>query len=120
MHTKRTSTRKRSFSRGETGAFKVRRILRDIEEARGYGIQLHTISLNDLYSSLKRARKKKDTHAKEEPHKRFVYDPEEDQQFPHDDDGLDELAFRAKRLMGGKRKLNSRSGGKKRGNKQNT
>ena len=96
MHTKRASRRKQSFSGGETGAYKVRRILRDIDEARRYGIQLHTISLNELYSSLKQARKQKNTFEKAHPHNtrnRFVYDPENDEQ-PPSDDGLDELAYK--------------------------
>ncbi len=98
--------RKHSFKTREAGNMKIRTILRDIEEARSMGIQLHTISLNDLYSSLLAARKQKAEFEKHH-HEKFVYDPMEDQQFPHDTDGLDELATEATR--GSRRKRKPRS-----------
>ena len=91
---------------GEAERYKVRRILHDIEEARSMGIQLHTISLNELYSYLRDARKQKAEFEKHH-HEKFVYDPMEDQQFPHDTDGLDELATEATR--GSRRKRKPRS-----------
>ena len=104
--TSKGKANKNSFRSGEAGQFKIRRILRDIEEAKSLGIQLHTISLNELYSSLRDARKEK-AGLEKHHHEKFVYDPMEDQQFPHDTDGLDELAVKATR--GSRQKRKSRS-----------
>lgn len=106
MPRSKRQARKTSFRSGEAGRYKVRKILHDIEDARSMGIQLHTISLNELYSSLRDARKEK-AGLEKHHHEKFVYDPMEDQQFPHDTDGLDELAVKATR--GSRQKRKSRS-----------
>ena len=100
--------RKKSFRSGEASQYKVRKILKDVEEARSMGIQLHTLSLNELYNSLREARKQK---AEFEKHHRgkFVYDPMEDQQFPFHTDGLHELAVQAIRETRRKRKSKSKT-----------
>ena len=82
------SLKRNSFAAG----YKVRRILKDIEEGRKLGIQLHTLTLNEFYSALKHARKQKTEFEKHFPGKDFVYDAMDDQQFPYDTDGLDDLA----------------------------
>ena len=84
----------RIFSSKAARSFKVSRILKDIEEARNYGIQLNTISLNDMYSYLRDARKQRRDFERENPGKKFIYDPMESQQFAWDDDGLAELKER--------------------------
>ena len=66
----------------------------DTEEARKYGIQLNTISLNEMYSYLRDARKQRRDFERENPGKKFIYDPMESQQFAWDDDGLEELKER--------------------------
>ncbi len=51
---------KHSFRLGESGKLKIRKLLRDIQEARSYGIALRNdISLNQLYFYLTDARNKK-------------------------------------------------------------
>ena len=60
------------------------------------GIRLHTLSLNELYTSLRDARKQKAEFEKKH-HEKFVYDAMEDQQFAHDADGLDDLAAKSMR-----------------------
>ena len=52
-------SKKRSFKEKEAGKYKVRHIIRDIDEARSYGIRLHAINLNEMYSYLRDARLQK-------------------------------------------------------------
>ena len=61
----------------------------DIAEARNPGIELNSLTLSELYSSLKHARQQKQVFEKHCPDKAFRYDSGEDSQLP--DDGLDEL-----------------------------
>ncbi len=90
----REPKRKRgSFTKRESDSYKNRRvkqILKDIEEARSYGISLHAITLAELYSYLKDARRQKNAFLKQHPKGEFAYDPMEDEQPPLND-GLDEL-----------------------------
>ena len=60
-------SKKQSFKDREAGKYKVRQIIRDIDEARGYGIRLHTINLNDMYSYLRDARLQKAAREKHSP-----------------------------------------------------
>jgi len=89
--------KRRSLRAGEASNYKLRRILQDIDEARGYGIQLYEISLNELYSFLKDARKQKAAFEREHPKGKFKYDPEEDGQNPYDNDGLADLETEVKK-----------------------
>ena len=96
MTRSKKEARKNSFKSREAGRYKVRKILDDIEEARSMGIKLHTISLNELNNYLRHARKQK-AEFEQHLHGKFVYDPMEHQQFPHDTDGLDDLAAKTMR-----------------------
>ena len=61
-------SRRQPFKRNESGKFKIRQILNDIDEARAYGISLrNNISLNELYAYLADARKQKKEHEKKLP-----------------------------------------------------
>ena len=90
----REPKRKRgSFTKRESDSYKnrqVKRILKDIEEARSFGISLHAITLAELYSYLRDARRQKKAFLKQNPKGVFAYDPMEDEQRPLND-GLDEL-----------------------------
>ena len=90
-------SKKQSFKSREAGKYKVRQIVRDIDEARGYGIRLHTINLNEMYSYLKDARLQKAAHQKHSPDAVFKYDPMEDQQHDYSDDGLSDLERRTRK-----------------------
>ena len=95
---------KHSFRLGESGKLKIRKLLRDIQEARSYGIALRNdISLNQLYFYLTDARKQKAEFEKHNAKGEFRYDDGEDEQ-PPSDDGLDEI----ERTVRG-RKIKSRS-----------
>ena len=64
--------------------------IQDIDEARDFGIELHNdLSLNELYSYLRDARKKRREFESKHPNKSFVDDQNESQQQAYDDDGLD-------------------------------
>jgi hypothetical protein len=65
--------------------------LQDIGEAKKYCIHLNDLTLNELYSYLKDARRQRNEFERSHPSKTFQYDPKEDQQFQYNDDGLDEL-----------------------------
>ena len=118
-----TSPRRRSksgFSSRKARSLKVKGILKDIDEARDFGIELHNdLSLNELYSYLRDARKKRREFESKHPNKSFVYDQNESQQQAYDDDGLDELKRRfvkdaRKRTLLRKQRSRSRSKGKRR------
>ncbi len=91
-----TSPRRRSksgFSSRQARSLKVKGILKDIDEARDFGIELHNdLSLNELYSYLRDAREQRRAFESKHPNKTFVYDQNESQQAY--DDGLDELKQR--------------------------
>ena len=100
-------SRRQSFRRTEAGKYKVRQILSDIEEARSYGISLrNNISLNELYSYLADARKKKKDHEKKRPTERFKYDDGEEEQPPLND-GLDELSSKVRVRKASKKRRGS-------------
>ena len=63
------------FTSNAAQDFKVRRILKDINEARSYGIHINDISLNELYSYLRDARRQRQEFEREHPGKTFIYDP---------------------------------------------
>ncbi len=69
---------------------KITRILQDIGEAKSYGIHLNDLTLNEMYSYLKDARRQRNEFERSHPGKLFQYDPREDQ-LQFNDDGLDEL-----------------------------
>ena len=89
-----TSTRRKSksgFSSRQARSLQVKGILKDIDEARDFGIELHNdLSLNELYSYLHDARKQRRAFERKHPNKRFVYDQQESQQQAYDDNGLDD------------------------------
>ena len=81
--------------------------MRDIQEARKYGISLgNDVSLNQLYSLLADARKQKSQFEKKHPKGSFKYDDGEDEQ-PPSDDGIDEVE-RNVRAKNTKRKSRSK------------
>ena len=84
----RNSRKRHSFGKFAT-SFKISKILKDIAEARNLGIELNSLTLSELHSSLKRARQQKQVFEKHHPDKVFRYDSGEDSQLPND--GLDEL-----------------------------
>ena len=87
-------SQKRKSGRASKGAFakrdfanrKANKVLKDIQEARSYGIELASVSLSELYHYLNLAREQ----YRSNPHAAF--DPKEDSQFPGG--GLDELQNR--------------------------
>ena len=114
----REPKRKRgSFTKRESDSYKnrqVKRILKDIEEARSFGISLHAITLAELYSYLKDAWRQKNAFQKKHPKGHFVYDPMEDEQPPFDN-GLDQLARTLKKTSKtSARRKRHRSTGRKR------
>ena len=105
--TSKGKAHKNSFRSGEAGQLKIRKLLRDIDEARRYGINLrNNISLSDMYSYLKDARKQKTKFEKEYAKGVFRYDDGEDEQ-PASDDGLDEVE-RKVRVKNKRRKSRSK------------
>eukprot|EP00969_Alexandrium_andersonii_P373463 15484106-Alexandrium_andersonii.AAC.1 len=107
---RRSKSSRGSFAERHARSLKLKQILQDIAEARSYGIQLHELTLGELYSYLADARRQ--LHAFQAAHagQPFRYDPQESQQFPYEDDGLDALeaavlqahAARAKRATASK------------------
>ena len=95
----KTMKRNGSFRRREGVNYRTRKvdqILRDIDEARSYGIHLHALTLTDLYSYLNDARRQRKAFLKGSPKGTFKYDPMEDEQ-PPSDDGLGELERRIRK-----------------------
>ena len=91
--------RKRLFKTKVAGQLKIKKLLRDIDEARHYGINLrNNISLGEMYSYLEDARKQKKQHEEEHPGRAFQYDDMQDEQ-PAETDGLDELASKVTRRL---------------------
>ena len=71
--------RKRSFKTKVAGQLKIKKLLRDIDEARHYGINLrNNISLGEMYSYLEDARKQKKQHEEEHTARAFRYDDMQD------------------------------------------
>ena len=55
------------------------------------GIKLKTLTLNELYASLRGARPQKMEFERRHPVKPFEYDPGDESQLPYHDDGLNAL-----------------------------
>jgi hypothetical protein len=95
--TKHSSREKRrSFKRvaAKYDGYKLKQILRDIDEARQLGINLYNdISLGQMYSMLRKARAQLKNHT---GRSKFVFDDMQDEQGP-DDDGLLDLEHRIRR-----------------------
>jgi len=77
---------KGDFAKRDFANRRANKVLKDIQEARSYGIELASVSLSELYHYLNLARRQ----YRSNPHAAF--DPMEDSQFPGG--GLDELQNR--------------------------
>jgi hypothetical protein len=88
--TKRVS--QNSFLKRSLKAIKLRQLLRDIEEARTYGVDIYSLDLGEFYGRLQEARQQYSQHMSTGPGAAtFAYDMMEDTQIPWDESGLDEL-----------------------------
>ena len=65
--------------------------MKDIAEAKSLGIELNTLTLNELYASLRDARLQKIEFERRHPGKPFKYDSGDESQLPYHDDGLEAL-----------------------------
>ena len=86
-----------SFTK-QINVLKVRRVLKDIAEAKEYGVELNTLTLNELYRKLKETRLQHELFQKgHRSGEQFVYDSNEDQQNQFETEGLDDLKDRVVR-----------------------
>ena len=86
MKRKSASKGKLSFAKRDFANRKANKILKDIQEAKSYGVKLSSVTLSELYHYLNLARQQ----YRSNPHAAF--DPMEDSQFPSG--GLEELQDR--------------------------
>ena len=101
--TSRRSRKRDSFTHKHARSLKIKLILSDIAEARSYDIQLHELSLNELYAYLRDVRQQKLDWEARHPREKFLYDAGESQQFPYEDDGLAELGRRVRSQFAGRK-----------------
>ena len=97
----RRPSKRHSFKHA-AGSFKLKQILKDIEDAKQLGIHLYNdISLNEMYSMLTHARQQLKAHNSSRG--RFKFDDMGDAQ-PYGDDGLDELTHKVRQQFKRSRK----------------